>query len=67
MKNEEIRALSVEQLQQQIGAEQDQLLKLQFAHAVSPIENPMRLRAARKLIARLHTELTQKTRQAQTS
>nr|WP_293842796.1 50S ribosomal protein L29 [uncultured Arsenicibacter sp.] len=64
MKKEEIKALSVEQLRDQIAAEQDRLLKLKFAHAVSPIENPMRIRENRKLIARLNTELTIKTRQA---
>jgi large subunit ribosomal protein L29 len=50
-------------LKEQITAEEARLLKLKFAHAVSPIENPMRIREARKLIARLHTELTAKTRQ----
>lgn len=65
MKKEEIKALSAEQLKDQISAEETRLLKLKFAHAVSPIENPMRIREARKLIARLHTELTTKTRQAQ--
>lgn len=65
MKKEEIKALSAEQLNDQITAEESRLLKLKFAHAVSPIENPMRIREARKLIARLYTELTTKTRQAQ--
>lgn len=67
MKKEEIKALSVEQLRQQISAEKEQLLKLKFAHAVSPIENPMRIRESRKLIARLNTELTAKERQTQNS
>ena len=31
--------------------------KLTFAHAITPIENPMKIRAARKLIARLETEV----------
>jgi large subunit ribosomal protein L29 len=65
MKKEEIKALSAEQLKDQITAEEARLLKLKFAHAVSPIENPMRIREARKLIARLHTELTAKTSTAQ--
>lgn len=64
MKKEEIKALSAEQLREQIAAEKDRLLKLKFAHAISPIENPMRIRENRKLIARLNTELTIKTRQA---
>ncbi|MBO0932237.1 50S ribosomal protein L29 [Fibrella aquatilis] len=64
MKNQEIRALSAEQLQEQLKAEKQQLQKLTFAHAVSPIENPMRIRESRKLIARLYTALTAKSNQA---
>ncbi len=60
MKNSEIRALSVEELEQKIKAEKEAMQKLQFAHAISPIENPMKIRATRKLIARLKTALRQK-------
>ena len=62
MKNSEIKALTVEQLQQTLVEEQDRLLKLKFAHAVSPIENPMRIRNTRRLIARLITELSAKNK-----
>jgi large subunit ribosomal protein L29 len=64
MKNSEIKALTVEQLQQTLVEEQDRLLKLKFAHAVSPIENPMRIRNTRRLIARLITELSAKNKAA---
>lgn len=64
MKKEDLKGLSADQLRTEIGAEQDRLLKLKFAHAVSPIENPMRIRESRKRIARLYTELTVKSRQA---
>ena len=57
MKNSEIRALSVDELKQKISSEEEAIEKLRFAHAVSPIENPMRLRESKKLIARLKTEL----------
>ena len=36
-----------------------------MAHAVSPIENPMKLRDARKVIARLETELRNRMNQQQ--
>ena len=62
MKKEDLKGLSADQLRTEIGAEQDRLLKLKFAHAVSPIENPMRIRESRKRIARLNTELTAKSR-----
>ena len=60
MKNSEIRALTVDELKQKISGEKDAFEKLRFAHAISPIENPMKLREARKLIARLNTALKQK-------
>jgi len=63
MKNADIRALSAEALKEQIAAEQETLQRLKFAHAVSPIENPMRIKVSRRLIARLHTELTAKQKQ----
>jgi large subunit ribosomal protein L29 len=61
MKNSEIRALAVEELKQKIAAEIETYDKLKFAHAVSPLENPMKVRETRKLIARLQTELKAKT------
>lgn len=64
MKKEDLKGLSADELRTEIGAEQDRLLKLKFAHAVSPIENPMRIRESRKRIARLHTEMTVKSQQA---
>jgi len=60
MKNSEIRALSFEELTQKIVSEKEAMQKLKFAHAISPIENPMKLRATRKMIARLKTILRQK-------
>ncbi len=64
MKKEDLKGLSADEIRTEIGAEQDRLLKLRFAHAVSPVENPMRIRESRKRIARLHTELTAKSTQA---
>jgi large subunit ribosomal protein L29 len=60
MKNSEIRALSIEELNQKLASETEAMQKLQFAHAISPIENPMKLRETRKLIARINTAIRQK-------
>jgi large subunit ribosomal protein L29 len=60
MKTTEIKALSLAELQEKIGSEREALRKLQFAHKVSAVENPMKLKETRKLIARLKTELTVK-------
>jgi large subunit ribosomal protein L29 len=60
MKNSEIKALSVAELKERITGEREALRKIQFAHKVSSIENPMRINQTRKLIARLSTELRAK-------
>ncbi len=60
MKNSDIRALSEAELKEKIGTEREALRKLQFAHQVSAIENPMKIRETRKLVARLNTELKAK-------
>lgn len=60
MKNSEIRGLSLDELKGKLEAETESLQKLQFAHAITPIENPMRIKEARKLVARLNTEIRAK-------
>jgi large subunit ribosomal protein L29 len=60
MKNSDIKALSLAELKEKIGSEREAYRKMQFAHKVSAIENPMKLNETRKLIARLNTELRAK-------
>jgi len=60
MKNEEIRALSVEDLRTQLKTEQTNGQQLRFAHAISPLENPARMKANRKAVARLQTEVSRR-------
>lgn len=57
MKMSEVKALSLEEVNGKIAAEKENLRKLKFAHAISPIENPMKIRVSRKVIAQLETEL----------
>lgn len=57
MKNEEIRTLSTEDIVAQIKQEKKHLQKRKFAHAVTPLQNPMDIRHSRRFIARLATEL----------
>ena len=63
MKNSELKSLSLEELRQKLDAEKESLTKLKFAHAISPIENPMKIKETRKLIARIRTILIQKETQ----
>ncbi len=55
-----IKGLSVEDLKLQLEQSKQRLKKLEFAHAISPLENPMSVRAVRKDIARIETLLKQK-------
>lgn len=56
-----LKDLSVADLQARIQEDELRLKKLEFAHAISPLENPMSIRALRKDIARLKTLLTSKS------
>lgn len=60
MKNSEIRALTVEELTEKTSTETESYSKLKFAQAISPIENPMKIKESRRFIARLKTELRAK-------
>lgn len=61
MKYSEIQSLSSEELNEKIASEQEALRKLKFAHAISPIENPMKIQESRRNIARLKTALRSKS------
>lgn len=52
--------MSAEDLKARIQEDQQRLKKLEFAHAISPLENPMSIRDLRKDIARLQTALKSK-------
>lgn len=60
MKNSEFVALSTEELTAKLSEEKGTLTKMKFAHAVSTIENPNRIKNLRKDIARINTELSKR-------
>ena len=60
MKNSDLRSLSIDELVNKLAIEKEAYSKLTFAHTITPIENPMKIRAARKIIARLETEVRAK-------
>jgi large subunit ribosomal protein L29 len=58
---EDIRDLSIEEIETRIDEEEEQYEELQFQHAIrGRLENPMLLRTKRRLIARLKTILNEK-------
>jgi large subunit ribosomal protein L29 len=57
MEQKVIREMTTGELRERLDEEKRQLTKLRLNHAVSPLENPNKIKAYRKTIARLETEL----------
>jgi large subunit ribosomal protein L29 len=55
-----IQGLNDSDLKARIQEDELRLKKLKFAHAISPLENPMSIRGLRREISRLKTELKKK-------
>ncbi len=57
MKSSEIKELTTKELEERIDTECSHLTRLKLNHAVSPLDNPLKIKQTRKNIARLKTEL----------
>jgi large subunit ribosomal protein L29 len=55
-----LKEMNEADLKSRIQEDELRLKKLEFAHAISPLENPMSIRSLRKDVARLKTELQKK-------
>jgi large subunit ribosomal protein L29 len=55
-----LAGLNAQDLSARIQEDEQRLKKLEFAHGISPLENPMSIRILRREIARLKTELRKK-------
>ena len=64
MKQVEILKLTNEDLKSRLSDFQNQYVNLKLTHKMAPIENPLRITSMRKVIARLNTELTKRSKQA---
>ena len=62
--NKSLKDLNENDLKARIAEDKLRLKKLEFAHAISPLENPLSVRSLRRDIARLITELKNRTLQA---
>ena len=65
MKKEEIKELSIQELRAQIEVAENAYRELKVAHAITPSDNPAKITADRRDIARLKTVLRQKEIAAQ--
>ena len=67
MKNEVvIKELSTAELQERLETEVLHLNKMKLNHAVSPLENPVKIKDSRRLVARYKTELRKREIEAVT-
>jgi len=57
MKKSDIKSLSLDELKAQVKTERTNSQNLKFAHSISPLENPLKIKESRKQIARLNTEI----------
>ncbi len=55
---EDIKQYVTDDLVAKIAADRTEFKRLKFNHAVTPLDNPLGIRAKRKDVARLLTELT---------
>jgi large subunit ribosomal protein L29 len=57
MKSSEIKEMSKKELVERLDSESEVYTRLKLNHAVSPLDNPLKIRYVRRNIARLKTEL----------
>ncbi len=60
MKTSEIKELTDKEILERLQLESETLTRLNMNHAVSPLDNPMKIKVARRNIARLKTVLRQR-------
>jgi large subunit ribosomal protein L29 len=60
MKATELRELTLKEIEEKIENEENLLVKQKLNHAISPLDNPQKIKETRRNIARLKTVLSQK-------
>jgi len=64
MATKEIKGLSDQELNEKITAEKADLNKVTLNHAISPVENPSKIRVQRRNIAKMLTEANNRKKAA---
>lgn len=57
MKTAEVKELSTKEINERIIDEKSMLVKMKLNHHISPMDNPLKIRSSRRIIAKLITEL----------
>jgi large subunit ribosomal protein L29 len=67
MKSKEVREMSIEQLKQHLITKEEELFNLKIQLSTKQLENPMKIREARRHVARLKTILREKEKGSKAS
>lgn len=65
MKIKEVRELTTKEILERIDTETEHLSSLELQHSISPLDNPLQIKDARRLIARLKTVVKERSNQEQ--
>ena len=60
MKTSEIKELTKNEIVERLQVEKENLVRLKLNHAVSPLDNPIKIKDSKKNIARLKTILRER-------
>ena len=60
MKTSEIKELTINEIVEKLQLEKENLVRLKLNHAVSPLDNPMKIQGSKKNIAKLKTVLRER-------
>ena len=60
MKSKEVKELETKDLAEKLESAVEALHKMKLNHATTPLENPSQIKAARRNVARIETELRQR-------
>ena len=63
MKQSIVRDLTTDEVREKVKEERASYVKMKMAHAVSPLDNPLKLKTSRRAIARMETELKKRSMQ----
>jgi large subunit ribosomal protein L29 len=57
MKTSEIKELTTAEITEKLEIGKEELVRMRLNHSVNPLDNPMKIRYARRNVARLSTEI----------
>ena len=60
MKTSEIKEMTINEIVERLQVEKENLVRLKLNHAVSPLDNPMKIKESKQTVARLKTILHEK-------